>query len=197
VVTNKVYKGIARELKKWVKKGGNLVLTDKAIKMLKKMKIAKGKGAINKQDFYAGYINFATAAKEVTYDDPLAKKINLPGAAEGQGGDEVHRRQTYEPVPLGIAIQSADGGDSNNSPIWAVSSAVWDKIKKARAVGTSGGTDRVSYGEIKLGKGRIRIIGALLPNPTEKFDHPFGLGSYALTYAGYQVLNNSLTWKAP
>jgi hypothetical protein len=195
VMTNRVYKGIAPELKKWVKKGGNLVLTDKAIKMLPRMKLTKGKGVVNKQDFYAGYINFATAAKEVTYDDPLSKKINLPGAAEGQGGDEVHRRQTYEPVPLGIAIQSADGGDSNNSPIWAVSSAAWDKIKKSRAVGTSGGTDRVSYGEIKLKKGRIRIIGALLPNPTEKFDHPFGLGNYALTYAGYQVLNNSLSWK--
>ena len=197
VMTNKVYKGLARKLKKWVKKGGNLVLTDKAIKMLARMKLAKGKGAINSENFYAGYINFATAQSEVTYDDPLAKKINLPGAAEGQGGDEVHRRQTYEPVPLGIAIQSADGDDANNSPIWAVSSAVWDKIKGARAVGTSGSTERVSYGEIKLGKGRIRIIGALLPNPTEKFDHPFGLGNYALTYAGYQVLNNSLTWKKP
>lgn len=195
VITNRVYKGIARKLKKWVKRGGNLVLTDKAIKMLARMKIVKGKGSVNVQKFYAGYINFATAEKEVTYDDPLAKKINLPGAAEGQGGDEVHRRQTYEPVPLGIAIQSPDGDDANNSPVWAVSSTAWNKIKKARAVGTSGSTDRVTYGEIKLGKGRIRIIGALLPNPTAKFDHPYGLANYALTYAGYQVLKNSLTWK--
>ena len=194
VMTNRVYKGIATELRKWVKSGGNLVLTDKALKMIPRMKLVKGK-AVTSQDFYAGYINFATAEKEVTYDDPLAKKINLPGAAEGQGGNEVHRRQTYEPVPLGIAIQDAQGDDANNSPIWAVSANAWGKIKKARAVGTSGGTDRVSYGEIKLGKGRVRIIGALLPNPTERFDHPFGLASYSLTYAGYQVLNNSLTWK--
>ena len=195
VITNRVYKGLARELKAWVRKGGNLVLTDKAIKMLKKMRIVKGKGAVNKQEFYAGYINFASDKKDVTYDDPLAKKINLPGAAEGQGGDEVHRRQTYEPVPLGIAIQSIDGDDSNNSPVWAVSASAWNKVKKARAVGTSGGTDRVSFGEIKLGKGRIRIVGAVLPDPTEKFDHPFGLANYALTYAGYQVLKNALTWK--
>ena len=32
-------------------------------------------------------------------------------------------------------------------------------------------------------------------DPTKKFDHPFGLASYALTYAGYQVLNNALTWR--
>ena len=195
VITNRVYKGLGTELRRWVKSGGNLVLTDKALKMLPRMKVTKGKGAVNVQDFYAGYINFATDKREVTYKDKLARKINLPGAAEGQGGGEVHRRQTYEPVPLGIAIQTPDGDDANNSPIWAVSSSAWNKIKRARAVGTSGDTDRVSYGEIKLGRGRIRIIGALLPNPTNKFDHPFGLANYALTYAGYQVLNNSLTWK--
>lgn len=195
VITNRVYKGIATELKRWVKSGGNLVLTDKALKMIPRMKLTKGKGAVNQQNFYAGYINFATDKRDVTYGDKLAKKINLPGAAEGQGGNEIHRRQTYEPVPLGIAIQSADGDDSNNSPIWAVSSSAWNKIRRARSVGTSGGTDRVSYGEIKLGKGRIRVIGALLPNPTAKFDHPFGLANYTLTYAGYQVLQNSLTWK--
>lgn len=195
VVTNRVYKGLATELKKWVKSGGNLVLTDKALKMVPRMKLVKGKGSVNSQNFYAGYINFATADKEVTYDDPLAKKINLPGAAEGMGGDEVHRRQTYEPVPLGYSIQTSDGSDAFNSPVWAVTSSAWSKIKKARAVGTSGGTDRISFGEIKLGKGRVRIIGALLPDPTEKFDHPFGLGNYGLTYAGYQVLKNSVTWK--
>lgn len=194
-VTNRVYRGLADDLKKWVRRGGNLVLLDKAIKMLKPMKIVKGKDSVNVQKFYAGYINFATAKREVTYKDPLAKKINLPGAAEGQGGDEVHRRQTYEPVPLGIALQTADGGDANNSPVWAVSQSAWRKIRtKHRATGTSGDTSRVSFGEIKLGKGRIRIIGALLPDPTEKFDHPFGLASYAITYAGYQVLNNALIW---
>jgi len=198
VITNRVYKGLAGEIKKWVRRGGNLVLTDKALKMLKHMRILKGKGVVARHDAYAGYINFATRSREVTYKDPLARKINLRGAAEGQGGDEVHRRQTYEPVPLGIAIQTPDGGRADNSPIWTVSTDAWKKIKAYhRAVGTSGGTDRVSYGEIRLGKGRIRVIGALLPNPTKKFDHPFGLANYALTYAGYQVLNNSLSWKRP
>ena len=195
-ITNRVYGSLADELKKWVKKGGNLVLLDKAIKMLRPLGLVK-KGDVNSEKFYAGYINFATDKREVTYKDKLAKKINLPGAAEGQGGNnEVHRRQTYEPVPLGIALQTANGNDANNSPVWAVNSTAWNKIKRSRSVGTSGGTERVSFGEIKLGRGRIRIIGALLPNPTEKFDHPFGLASYAVTYAGYQVLKNALSWKS-
>ena len=37
---------------------------------------------------------------------------------------------------------------------------------------------------------------ALLPMPTEKFDHPFGLAHYGLTYSGYQMLLNSLRWKS-
>ena len=198
VITNRVYKGLAGELKRFVRRGGNLVLTDKAIKMLKPMRIVRGQGAVNKEEFYAGYINFATRNREETYKDPLARRINLPGAAEGQGGGENSRRQTYEPVPLGIAIQSADGDDAENSPIWAVSASAWKKIKAYhRAVGTSGSTDRVSFGEIRLGKGRIRIIGALLPNPTKRYDNPFGLASYAVTYAGYQVLNNALRWEKP
>jgi len=197
VVTNKVYKKLAPKLLSWVKKNnGNLVLTDKALKMLPKLGIIKGGlGGVGYGKYYAGYTNFATAGKEVTYSDPLAHKINLPGAAEGQGGGEVHRRQTYEPVPLGIAIQTPDGSDAFNAPVWHVNRNVWKAAKgKQRAVGTTGGVEQISYGEIKFHGGRIRIIGGLLPMPTEKFDHPFGLASYGLTYAGYQMLHNSLTW---
>jgi hypothetical protein len=195
VITNRVYDQIAGKLKNWVKDfDGNLVLTDSAIKMLKPMGIVNG--GFDKHTAYAGYVNFATANREVTYKDKLAKRIDLPGAAEGQGGDEVHRRQTFEPVPLGISIQSPDGGDANNSPIWYVKHKQWKKsLGKARPVGTSGGTDNVSYGEIKYGGGRIRIIGALLPNPTKKFDHAFGLASYGVTYAGYQMLKNLLSYR--
>ena len=197
VITNKVYKPIARRLRKWVsRQDGNLVLTDKALKMLPAMKIV-GKGSVGSLKAYAGYINFATAKKESTYDDPLAKKINQPGAAEGMEGDEVRRRQTYEPVPLGIALQTPDGDDAYNSPVWFVTHSNWLKAKgKQRAVGTTAQLSNVSYGEIKYHGGRIRIIGALLPMPTEKFDHPFGLADYALTYSGYQVLLNSVRWRS-
>lgn len=30
--------------------------------------------------------------------------------------------------------------------------------------------------------------------PTEAYYHPFGLSNYALTYTGYQLLDNALEW---
>jgi hypothetical protein len=194
VVTDAVYANIADDLAKWARSGGNVVLTDSAVKMLAPMGLVS-KDSVGSGKFYAGYVNFATANKEVTYDDPLARKINAPGAAEGMSGDEVHRRQTYEPVPINYAIQNPSGGDANNSPVWFVNAGALDKVKGARPVGTSGSTTQVSYGEIKLGRGRIRFLGAVLPMPTDKFDNPFGVADYSLTYSGYQLLKNLLTWE--
>ncbi|MGH2734329.1 MAG: hypothetical protein ACRDKZ_02015, partial [Actinomycetota bacterium] len=189
-----VYAKHADRLKTWVRRfDGNLVLTDEAVRMLDKMGFVDG--GIDSKKFYAGYVNFATKQREVTYKDPLAQNINQAGAAEGQAGDEVHRRQTYEPVPLGMAIQTPDGSDDINAPVWFVRESEWAKAKgKQRSVATTGSTDNVSLGEIRYRGGRIRFIGALLPMPTDKFDHPFGLADYALTYSGYQLLQNALTW---
>src|SRR3954453_1523111 len=49
-----------------------------------------------------------------------------------------------------------------------------------------------TVGELKLGDGRIRIAGALLPQPTERYDHQFGLEPYATTYSGYVMARNLL-----
>ena len=196
VITNKVYPKLAQKLRRWVgKKDGNLVLTDRALKMLTPMGVVK-KGAFGVDKHYAGYVNFATRRKEETYGDPLARGINQPGAAEGQSGDETRRRQTYEPVPLGMAIQTPDDDDAFNAPVWHVQQDLWRKARggKQRAVATTGERNKVSYGEISFFGGRIRIIGGLLPMPTNKFDHPFGLADYGLTYSGYQMLQNALTW---
>ena len=38
----------------------------------------------------------------------------------------------------------------------------------------------------------MRILGALLPDPTEEFYHPFGLQDYAVTYTGYTLLQNMI-----
>jgi len=38
----------------------------------------------------------------------------------------------------------------------------------------------------------VRILGALLPDPTEEFYHPFGLQDYAVTYTGYTLLQNMI-----
>ncbi|MEA2517470.1 MAG: hypothetical protein QOG16_1308 [Actinomycetota bacterium] len=208
VITNHVYKKLGKKLRRWVaRKDGNLVLTDSALGMMPRMGMFKG--GIGVKEYYAGYVNFSTAGREVTYKDPLAKKINQPGAAEGMSCNvydqnpcdptaddaEVHRRQTYEPVPLGYSIQTPSNDDLFSSPVWYVEQGVWKKAKgKQRAIGTTGDRTQVSYGEIRYHGGRIRFIGALLPSPTEKYDHPFGLADYGLTYGGYQMLKNMLFW---
>jgi hypothetical protein len=48
-----------------------------------------------------------------------------------------------------------------------------------------------------VGQGRIRLVGGLLPDPEERYDHPFGLASYALTYTGWQLFENVLQWRRP
>ena len=208
VVTNRVYKNLSGKLKSWVdKQDGNLVLTDKAVGMLKSMGIVNG--GVSSLNTYAGYINFETEDEENedkgTYDDPsgLAKDVNQPGSAEGgqEENDEIegaenHRHQIYEPVPLGIAIEDAGGSDQFNSPVWFVQkSALTAGQGASNPVGTTGSFENVSLGEVKYKGGTIRWTGALLPDPSEKFDHPFGLSNYAITYSGYQVIKNLLTYE--
>jgi CARDB protein len=43
----------------------------------------------------------------------------------------------------------------------------------------------------------VRVVGALVPMPTEQYYHPFGLSNYAVTYSGYQVFSNALQWQRP
>lgn len=205
VITNRVYDDLAGKLKSWVdKQDGNLVLLDKAVGMVDKMGLVNGGVGVTNE--YAGYINFETSQAEDTtgsYGHPsgLAKDVNQPGSAEGGQGEtdeldenENHRHQTYEPVPLGIAIEDGAGNDSPNSPVWYLEST---EVQAANGepVGTTGDFTNVSLGQIKHKGGVVKWIGALLPDPSEKFDHPFGLNNHALTYSGYQLLHNALKYE--
>ena len=146
-----------------------------------------GRSLINNFSVYAGFIGFTRDGQTDTYGDPLAASVNQPGAAEGPQ----HRHQTYEPVPLGYAIQDEAGADYNASPVWAVDQIAWENLG-GRTVGITT-ADQTTLGELSLGQGKVRIVGALLPMPTEQYYHPFGLANYAVTYSGYQVLQNALT----
>lgn len=177
------------KLRAFVEGGGNLVLTDGASRALPHL----GVGApadVRPQVVYAPYVAFTSDGANDTYGDPLAKDVNQPGAAEGSG----HRHQTQEPVPLGYAIQDADGANKGHSFSWAVSQGAWAKAK-GRVVGMVGGG--VTLGEIERGAGRIRLAGGLLPDPEERYDHPYGLSSYALTYTGWQLFENLVQWTRP
>jgi hypothetical protein len=145
---------------------------------------------------YAGQSAFATADGQNTLEDPLARNIALQGARFNDG----MRRQMYEPTPLGYAIQNSDGADDSNAFQFEVAKDEWEKIG-GRVTATSASEspdaavpvyERVTIGEAPLGKGTLRVAGALLPQPTEKYDHQFGLEPYAATYTGYIMARNLL-----
>jgi hypothetical protein len=185
----------AAALRKFVSDGGNLVLTDGALQILPEI-TGIDEGAINRQTVYAGQIAFGLSDSQSTVKDRLARNIDQPGARFNSG----FRRQMYEPTPLGFAIQDAGGGDQSNAVQWDIDRAAWEKAG-GRTAGTSADSGtrdaaavftRTALGELPLGKGQIRIAGAMLPQPTEKFDHPFGLEPYATTYTSYIVMRNLL-----
>lgn len=172
----KVFKGrpaakhsATRALKRFAKKGGNLILTDRALKLLKPLGLVKKRRSVKRQVYTAGHLNFSD------FNDPYTKKVH-PTAS-----------QTYYEVPLGFSL------DRDTSPHWTVARRAWRKAK-GKVVAYIEDESRIGLGRARLGRGTVGIIGALLPQPTERFDHLYGLAGYALTVAGGQVLNNMIVY---
>jgi hypothetical protein len=202
------------QLLTFAKRGGNLVLTDGALKLLGTMGIVSP-SAIARNHFYAGFMAFTTnGGTNDTYADPLAFNLDQDGAAEGPS----HRHQTYEPVPLGFDLGSRQscGGEpppppppgqtqtvsTCTSPHWTVAQSgagSWGSPLMGVSSRTVGQTNngRTVLGELTLNCGRVRIAGALLPMPVERYYHPFGLANYSLTYSGWQVFKNLVQWNRP
>ncbi|HET6398667.1 MAG TPA: hypothetical protein VFH47_03855, partial [Candidatus Thermoplasmatota archaeon] len=160
----------------WVEQGGELVLTDEALRWLDLAGVTEG--AVSVQARYMGGIRMDLS------HEMLAKV---------RGGV----KQTYEPTPLGYAV------GANAAPNWAVDPAALQQLG-GEAAGLECGTPNLSdpcaangvaLGRLPLGQGRVQFIGALLPDPTEEFYHPYGLDHYATTYSGNQILRNMLGWQ--
>ena len=214
--TKAQYDAYAGAFRAFVERGGNLVLTDGALAALPAVSGKIKTEAITRGFWYAGWMDFDDGSGETYAKHPLAKGVNKEGTAEGSatisGTTFSHRHQTYEPVPIGYYVDA--GGDCNNSlcdsPNWFVDEAAWKAAGgtvAARTLGllkinpeaTSDDPKKtgVSLGELAVGKGRIRIAGAMLPQPTEANYHPFGLSSYSLTYTGYQLFENLSSYTNP
>lgn len=174
-------------LKSFVQDGGNLVLTDGALKQLAYMNIVP-RPSISRSTMYAGFISFTRDGEVDTFKDALSKHLDQPGSAEGDS----FRHQTYEPVPVGFEIPEHRDPYRGFAPIWTVEQGEWEKAG-GRTVGVTL-PGETAYGELPLGKGVIRVIGALVPMPSEDYYHPFGLSNYSVTYSGYQVLSNVLQY---
>lgn len=153
-------------LKRFLDRGGNLVVTDAAAPVLADLVPGIEPADITMAKFDVGHVDFP---------DDRSHPLNegLRGVAS----------QTYDVIPIGMP----DGG--GEAPNWRVATAAWEAAG-GTTTGTTGG--ETSYGEVPVGSGTIRFLGALLPQPTEDFFHPYGLQNYAVTYTGYTLLQNML-----
>lgn len=154
-----------RALNRFVVGGGNLVVTDGAAPVLAELGLV-APDDVEMTEKYVGYVDFG--------DRTLPLNAGLRGVAS----------QTYDTVPIGYQFGQV------TAPNWTVSTDAWSSGGGITA-GTNG-AGRTVYGEKPMGKGTVRFLGALLPQPTEEHYHPYGLQSYAVTYTGYTLLENML-----
>lgn len=152
-------------LKDFVVRGGNLVVTDGAAPVLGELGLVEA-DSVEVNERYVGFVDFT--------DRDLPLNAGLRGVAS----------QTFDTVPIGYQFGQV------TAPNWTVDTAAWEADGGVTA-GTNG-KGRTVYGEKPLGKGTVRFLGALLPQPTEDHYHPYGLQNYAVTYTGYTLLENML-----
>lgn len=155
-------------VRSFVQDGGTLILTDKAGTLLEDLGVVPA-GSVKMHTAYVGFVEFLNRT------DPLNQ--GLRGVAS----------QTFDTVPIGYRFGTAA---ENSAPNWTVDQAAFEDAGGRTAA--TNGTGRAAYGEVPLGQGKIRFLGSLLPDPTEAYDHRYGLQNYAVTYTGYTLLENML-----
>ncbi|HEX2196978.1 MAG TPA: M14 family zinc carboxypeptidase [Actinomycetota bacterium] len=157
-----------RAVKRFVKRGGNLVLTDSALKLLPKLGVVR-RNAVQRRVYTAGHVN------PTAWDDPYLRKVHETAS------------QTYYEVPLGYSLAE------DTSPHWIVMQGPWEEAG-GKSIAYVESEDEIGLGRVRVGKGTVGIFGAILPNPTERYDHFYGLADYAVSVAGGQILNNMIAF---
>ncbi|MBI4258989.1 MAG: hypothetical protein HY658_00325 [Actinobacteria bacterium] len=187
-------------------RGGNLILTDGALGGLESLGLVEpglvgssqpgGRGAVPRFEMnVSGRGNLCTPDTP----DPLLGDVCLPGTAGGTA------RQVMEPAPIGYTPDATqDGAARAKLTQYYVDRAAWeadcgkDDVAECTSALLGAG---VGLGERHVGRGVIRIAGAMLPDPNYAPGGPrdmrFGLGSYSLTFAGWQVFLNLVDYVRP
>ena len=160
--------GYLRGLKRFARQGGQLVLTDRAVKMLPRITPFK-KDHVRSWPSNAGHVNFGPK------NHPWEKKLST------------YASQTYFEVPLGFKAE-------NEAPHWGIKRPAW-KNNGGKVVGTVDDNSLVNLGLVRKGKGSIAIFGAILPRQTTANRHDYGLVDYGVTVAGGQVFHSILSFR--
>jgi hypothetical protein len=183
-------------LSRFVRDGGRLVLTDRALKMLPALlDIAPKKLHVRLRHGYVGY-------------------ADLDRSHWLTNGLSQYAKQTYDPVGIGYPTlmerddywwmySDADSGTKNSARIWTVRRSAWERAggvtvgtvdppegREGRQEGSE--TTETTIGVLEKGSGRIVIFGGLLPRPTERYSHWFGLEGYSISTAGQSMLLRAL-----
>ncbi|HUR24531.1 MAG TPA: hypothetical protein VM327_00765 [Candidatus Thermoplasmatota archaeon] len=176
--------GAIAAIKAWVEAGGNLVLTDEALRFFDLSGLTTGAVDVLSQYMGGAGMDLSNPIFYEYQDNSNAMNRNVRGGV----------KQTYEPTPLGFET------GANAAPNWFIDPAKFAALK-GEVAGTACGTTQLSdrcpdngigIGKVKVGAGQIQFMGSLLPDPTEEFYHPYGLDPYATTYSGNQILRNML-----
>ena len=175
-------------IKEWTEAGGNLVLTDESLRFFELAGIVPA-GGVNLTTQYMGGIGITDLDLPVFYeyqDTSSDANRNVRGGV----------KQTYEPTPLGFetGARAAPNWGLKPDALAAVKGEAWGTACGSTSINDRCPGGNVGLGRVKLGAGEIQFIGALLPDPTEEFYHPYGLDPYATTYSGNQMLRNMLYW---
>ena len=197
-LTNEQTDAYFAALKGYAEGGGDLVLTDAALKTAAELGLVDA-AAVRRFTGMAGNYNFQISGSTVTYNDParfpLAAGVKKPGAAEQQLG----RRQAVEPSPIGYTPDT--GMDSSpQMPFWGITKSAWEAacgLADCVTAATTPSGSVANLGEAVLGQGRVRVAGVMFPNPVfapdGTNDHRFGVADYSLTYTAWEVFKNLVT----
>lgn len=178
----------------FVEAGGNLVLTDSALGLAGAM-LGLSETAVQEHVAYVGYA-------DLDRNHPMTE--GLPERA----------RQTYDPIGLGYELlMERDGywssqevsGTENRSPVFTIDRGEFEEAGGVtvatadplgpKAEGEGAATDKTTIGILERGAGRLIVMGAILPQPTEEFPHWFGLDPYTVSVPGQHLLMRAMTWE--
>ena len=159
----------------WVERGGNLVLTDRALHALGPLGLVDASD-VTDPEVYLPYANIED------FTHPMVE------------GLRANARQLVDTTLLGYGINA----DEVPATMTVVDRSAFEAAG-GTTIGTTGDADgasddgtRVSIGELPLGDGQVRIVGGALPTATEDNDHRYGLRDYAMTYTALFIMENAI-----